>query len=363
MLRATWRSVFARKLRLFLSAFAVILGVAFVAGSSSSPTPSTVRSPASTSGAVGDVIVRPAGAAGSGGGGLSSTRTVPGPLVEELSSVHGAARADGRITNFGTLVVAKNGKLIGGQGPPGIAVNYSEGPAAHGTPLATLETGRFPAAAGEVVLDSPRLASRATCSGTRSRSSRRRNGHASTESLVGTATFGGSALVGTSVVMFDTSEAQSLYLGGKDAYSAIWVTAAPGTSQEQLRTAVAAALPDGFEATTGDAAAARAATRIDEALSFVNTFLLVFAGVALTVGAFLIVNTFSILVAQRSRELALLRASARAAGRSRARCSSRRPSSASSGRRSASCSGSRSRSASGCCSGGSAWTSGPASSC
>ena len=67
-------------------------------------------------------------------------------------------------------------------------------------------------------------------------------------------------------------------------------------------------LPDGFEAATGDATAARAANRIDEALSFVNTFLLVFAGVALTVGAFLIVNTFSILVAQRSRELALLRA-------------------------------------------------------
>ena len=86
------------------------------------------------------------------------------------------------------------------------------------------------------------------------------------------------------------------------------MTAGPGTSQEDLRRAVAAALPEGFEATTGDAASARAANRIDEALSFVTTFLLVFAGVALTVGAFLIVNTFSILVAQRSRELALLRA-------------------------------------------------------
>jgi putative ABC transport system permease protein len=67
-------------------------------------------------------------------------------------------------------------------------------------------------------------------------------------------------------------------------------------------------LPEGFQARTGDATAARASNRIDEALSFVTTFLLVFAGVALTVGAFLIVNTFSILVAQRSRELALLRA-------------------------------------------------------
>ncbi len=308
MLRATWRSVFARKLRLFLSAFAVILGVAFVAGSYIFTDTLDRAFTGLTSGAVGDVIVRPAGASGSGGGGLSSTRTVPGPLVEELSSVQGAARADGRITNFGTLVVAKNGKLIGGQGPPGIAVNYSEGPAAHGTPLATLETGRFPAAAGEVVLDETTARKSGYLLGDEITLITSTERPRLTETLVGTATFGGSALVGTSVVMFDTSEAQSLYLGGKDAYSAIWVTAAPGTSQEQLRTAVTAALPDGFEATTGDAAAARAATRIDEALSFVNTFLLVFAGVALTVGAFLIVNTFSILVAQRSRELALLRA-------------------------------------------------------
>ena len=68
------------------------------------------------------------------------------------------------------------------------------------------------------------------------------------------------------------------------------------------------ALPKDTQAATGDATAARAASRIDDALSFVTTFLLVFAGIALTVGAFLIVNTFSILVAQRSRELALLRA-------------------------------------------------------
>ncbi|HWO50464.1 MAG TPA: FtsX-like permease family protein, partial [Ornithinibacter sp.] len=126
--------------------------------------------------------------------------------------------------------------------------------------------------------------------------------------LVGTASFGGSTLVGASVVMFDTAQAQELFLQGEDAFSQVWVTAAPGTSQEQLLAAVTKALPKDTQAATGDATAARAASRIDEALSFVTTFLLVFAGIALTVGAFLIVNTFSILVAQRSRELALLRA-------------------------------------------------------
>ena len=69
-----------------------------------------------------------------------------------------------------------------------------------------------------------------------------------------------------------------------------------------------AALPDGMEAVTGDEAADEAASDLLEAISFITTFLLIFAGISLVVGAFLIVNTFSILVAQRSRELALLRA-------------------------------------------------------
>ncbi len=311
MLRATWRSLFARKLRLLLSAFAVVLGVAFVSGSYVFTDTLDQAFTGLTSGAVGDVIVRPGSSADSGGGfggGTSGARTVPASLVEELAAVPGAARADGRITNFGTFVVGKDGKLIGGSGPPGIAVNYTAGPAANGVPVATLERGRWPAAEGEIVMDTttadkagylvgetvplvtateqPRLSAR----------------------LVGTAAFGGSTLVGSSVVMFDTAQAQELFLQGEDVYSQVWVTAAPGTSQEELRSAVTKVLPKDTQAATGDATAARAASRIDEALSFVTTFLLVFAGIALTVGAFLIVNTFSILVAQRSRELALLRA-------------------------------------------------------
>ena len=97
-------------------------------------------------------------------------------------------------------------------------------------------------------------------------------------------------------------------MGGKDAFTDIWVTAEEGTSQAALRDAVAKTLPAGFEAVTGDRAADEAASDVNEAVSFIGTFLLVFAGVALVVGSFLIVNTFSILVAQRSRELALFRA-------------------------------------------------------
>jgi putative ABC transport system permease protein len=308
VLRATWRSVFARKLRLFLSAFAVILGVAFVAGSYIFTDTLDRAFTGLTSGAVGDVIVRPSGTGEGGGPGAAGSRTVPGALVPELAAVPGAARADGRITNFGTFVVTKAGKLIGGQGPPGIAVNHSEGPAAHGVPSAVLESGRWPAADDEVLLDESTARKSGYLLGERVALVTATEQGRIEATFVGTASFGGSALVGASVVMFDTHRAQQLYTDGKDAYSAIWVTAAPGTSQEQLQAAVTRSLPRGFEASTGDATAKRASTRIDKALSFVTTFLLVFAGVALTVGAFLIVNTFSILVAQRSRELALLRA-------------------------------------------------------
>src|SRR4029077_9029204 len=93
-----------------------------------------------------------------------------------------------------------------------------------------------------------------------------------------------------------------------DAFSTIWVTADPGVSQTTLRDAVARDLPPGVRALTGDDAADESASQVLQGVKFLQTFLLIFAAVALVVGAYLIVNTFSILVAQRSRELALLRA-------------------------------------------------------
>ena len=310
MLKATWRNVFAHKLRLFLSAFAVILGVAFVAGSYIFTDTLDRAFTGLTSGAVGDVIVQPGSSDDeeASGPGALGTRTVPASLVDELGAVPGAARADGRVSNFGTFVVGKDGKLIGGQGPPGIAVNRTEGPAANGIPSATLESGRWPEAPDEVVLDPSTARKAGYLLGERIPLVTTSEVPRIEVTYVGTASFGASALVGASVVMLETSKAQEVYLGGEDAFSAVWVTAAPGTSQEQLLASVKEVLPEGFRAATGDATSERASTRIDEALSFVTTFLLVFAGVALTVGAFLIVNTFSILVAQRSRELALLRA-------------------------------------------------------
>ncbi len=306
MLRASWKSLMARKLRLFMSAFAIILGVAFVAGSFVFTDTLGRSFDSIMNSTVGDVVVRPV----AGEVDLEAqptSETLPGSLVKELADTPGAARADGNITNFGTFVVGKDGKLIGGFGPPGIGANYTDGPAAKGLQPLSLDAGRWPEATGEVVLDE-RTADKAgyligekvniVSSGSQPRIEAR---------LVGIATMeGGTA--GASLAIFDTAEARTLFVEGKDVYNDIWVTAQDGTSQAELRDAVAAKLPAGVEAVTGDAAAKAAASDVQEALGFITTFLLVFAGVALVVGSFLIINTFSILVAQRSRELALFRA-------------------------------------------------------
>ena len=295
-----------RKLRLFMSAFAIVLGVAFVAGSFVFTDTLGRSFEAITSSSVGDVVVRPA-ATSSDFEDTPSTATLPGSLATTLADTPGAARADGNITNFGTFVVGKNGKLIGGFGPPGLGLNFTDGPAAKGLQPWTLTVGDWPDAPGEVVLDE-KTADKAgylvgekvniVTSGSQPQVQAR---------LVGIASMEG-GLVGASVTLFETSQAQTLFTEGKDLYTDIWVTAADGTSQEELRAAVASQLPRDVEAVTGDKAAAQAATDVQEALGFITTFLLIFAGVALVVGSFLIVNTFSILVAQRSRELALFRA-------------------------------------------------------
>ena len=127
MLRATWKSLLARGLRLFMSAFAVMLGVAFVAGSLVFTDTLGRAFTSIMAGTVGDVVVRPAG--GSGDDATQTTRTLPASLAADLAGVEGVARADGNVTNFATFVVGRDGKVIGAQGAPGLGLNYHDAPA------------------------------------------------------------------------------------------------------------------------------------------------------------------------------------------------------------------------------------------
>lgn len=306
MLRATWKSLWARKVRLLLSTFAIVLGVAFVAGSLVFTATLDRSFQSIMTGSVSDVTVRPKGA--SADDLATGSQTVPKAVLKDVRSVPGVERVEPGVASFTTFVVDQDNKMVGGSGAPGIGLAYHDAPAAHGIPGLSISVGRAPAKAGEVVMD-PRTAERAgylvgetvtvVTPGKKPRISAK---------LVGLVEYSnGSGLAGASLVAWDLKTAQSLYLD-KPGYSNLWVVTDQSKSQKEVRDAVAKILPSGLEAETGDKVADEAGDDIKQALSFITTFLLIFAGVALVVGSFLIVNTFSILVAQRSRELALLRA-------------------------------------------------------
>jgi putative ABC transport system permease protein len=307
MIKAALKSLLGRKLRLLMSTFAIVLGVAFVGGSlifSDTLGRSFTALFAST---VGDVVVRPADAAANG---TASTVGIPASLVDHLdSSVPGAARVDGNVTAFGVYVVDKDNKVVGGQGPPAIGGNYSDAPAGHGLTGLALTQGKPPSGPDEVVFDAKTAERSGYFIGEKVHIVTASDQALLTPKLVGILDFPeGGSLNGATFVAFDTKRAQDLFLDGRDEFTDLWVTADDGVSQTELRDQVAAELPAGLEAVTGDDAADEAASDLLDAISFLRTFLLIFAGISLVVGAFLIVNTFSILVAQRSRELALLRA-------------------------------------------------------
>lgn len=120
----------------------------------------------------------------------------------------------------------------------------------------------------------------------------------------------GNVAAGGSLVLFDTATAQKLF-GKPGTYEEIDVKAAPGTAQAALRAEIEKLLPRHAKdatATTGQKLADDEARQIASDLSNFNTTLLSFAGIALFVGIFIIANTFTMLVAQRTKELALLRA-------------------------------------------------------
>jgi putative ABC transport system permease protein len=145
MLLVTWRNLFARKVRLLLSAFAIVLGVAFVAGSLIFTDTLAKTFDGIVEGSVPDAMVRLEGSANDENGGfVLDERTIPAALVAELEQVPGVARADGNVEGVGMWVVDSDGKLVGGQGAPTLAFNYNDAPSITGEQSVTVASGRAP---------------------------------------------------------------------------------------------------------------------------------------------------------------------------------------------------------------------------
>jgi len=299
VLRATLRTALAHKGRLLLSALSVVLGVAFVAGTYVF-TDTLQRTFGDLFGQVQpDILVSPAAEAPSTG-----VDTLPGSALQVLAGVDGVAAADGLVQVFGVTLVAADGEAVGTGGAPTFGVSWSDEQDL--SPLRLVE-GRGPAGPDEVAVDVQALESSGYAVGDQVRVLT--PGQSVQARLVGAFRFGASStLAGATFTAFTPQRAQDLLLGG-DRWTQLRASAVDGVSQRTLADRVQAALAgDPVEVQTGEEAADEATEALTQGLTFVTTFLLVFAGVALVVGAFIIVNTFSVLIARRTRELALLRA-------------------------------------------------------
>ncbi|GCE01007.1 ABC transporter permease [Embleya hyalina] len=301
MLRTSLRNLVAYKVRLALTALAVVFGVAFVAAVlvfgdtlKAAMTDAALREHRGIS-----VDVRATKHS------VDHLQTPPlsEALVGKLRALPGAASVTGHVTGF-TAVVDRDGRLVGKKSKA-TGANALPGPDGK-DPRYTLTAGRLPAKAGEVALDTRTAKAAKYKVGDRIRIVAR--GPVLDRSVVGVFTTDSAAVeAGGSLTLLDTATAQELYLE-PGVYSELRLHARPGTSQEQLRAAAAPLIPKGAEALTGDALRRDDRNKVDKEIASLRTLLLVFAGIALFVGSFIIANTFSMLVAQRTRELALLRA-------------------------------------------------------
>jgi putative ABC transport system permease protein len=304
MWKTTLKSVRAHKRRLLATCLAVMFGVAFlsatlVVGDTMTAGFSDIFA---ESNAGTDAVVRNATQVGEDD--IVERGRVDADLAQQIAAVDGVAAAAPEIWGYGRIVGA-DGDPLGGNGPPTFAANWITDDGLNPYDLAE---GRPPAAPGEAVVDKGAAEEGDLAIGD---TTTIRVPEPVEVTIVGLASFAGADSAGpTTYAAFTTDWASELLLPGEpDKATSIRVAAEPGVSQAELVDRLDPVLPDGVESLTGAQLTAEMEDDIQgDFLGFFSQALLVFAGVSLVVATFSIYNTFSILVAQRTRESALLRA-------------------------------------------------------
>ncbi len=306
MLRTTLKSIMGHKSRLIGTAFAVILGVSFLVGTLVF-TDSVGKAFDSLFASVyedTDAEVRSTETIDTGFGGELRSN-MDESYAETVAGVDGVAAVDPYV--FGTgQIVDSDGEPIGnpGQGPPTFASSWNINEEIN--PWNLLDGGRAPTGPDELVVDSATattgnldMGDRVGVIGT--------SGVREFE-LVGIAKFGDTdSPGGASFALMDLATAQE-FLDLEGELTGVSIVADDGISQEEIVARVSEVLDGPVEAITGAQLTEESQSAIQDGLSFFNIFLTVFAMIALFVSSFVIYNTFSILIAQKQRELALLRA-------------------------------------------------------
>ena len=302
MLRVTLRGLLAHKVRLVATAVAVLLGVAFMTGTqvlTSSISASFDKVFADVYASI-DVVVRSNTKVETPFG--SERARIDETLVPVIAGVDGVRAAEGQVVAQIRVLDREGEPLVASQGPPNFGLNWLTSSDLNGW---TIVDGAPPTGPGDIVLDAKTAADGSYAVGDPVRVSV--TGGVQDFRIVGVAKFGKlDTWGGAQAALFETTTAQAL-VGEPGKFD--WISVAgKDVTQAALTDRIAGAIPRDAEAITGAEFTAESQDAFQKLIAVFNTFLLTFALIALFVGSFIIYNTFSIIVAQRTRELALLRA-------------------------------------------------------
>src|SRR6476620_1673453 len=217
MWKVTWRNLMARKIRLALSGFAIILGVAFVAGSFIFTDALSGAFNGIVKGPTADVEVHPKGADDFSA--AQDTRLLSAADVDKLKQLSEASNVQGGVSVQNLWVLDSDNKLIGGNGPPGLGFNYTDMTAITGEQIVTLSKGTLPHGPDEIALDEG-TADKGNYSVGDTVTLVPPGGDLTIHvKLTGLIHFGSSGgLVGATLTVFDTSGIQDRFFDGKDVY-------------------------------------------------------------------------------------------------------------------------------------------------
>jgi putative ABC transport system permease protein len=301
MLALVLRGFMQRKLRVLLTGIAVALGVALMAGTYvlTDTINHSFAGIFQTANRGHDVVITPTQVLGRNSG--SETTPITDAMLARVRATAGVAEADGSIFSPGTFLDVHRKRLTAGGAPAFVASKVSA-PFNSYSPV----TGGFPRSANQVAIDE------ATAERAKLKVGHQMlvaGGSAPTKryTIVGVLKFGGGeSFGGAGIAVLTLAEAQRV-VGEPGAFDQIDVAAKSGVTPTDLRRRLRAVLPRTVDVRTGAEQAKHDTAELESDLGFLRTFLLVFAYVSLVVGAFIIFNTFSITVAQRTREFGLLR--------------------------------------------------------
>jgi len=307
MIRVALRGLAGRKFRTVLTAIAIVLGVAMMSGAyvltdtiDKAFNAIFVESYAGT-----DAVVSGKGADISFEGEQSQSPPVPEDVLEQVRAVDGVEVATGSVTDFQTKLLKPDGESIDTGGAPSFAFGFETAPEYDRFNPLNLVEGRWPSGSEEVAIDEGVADDESLAVGDRIGVAAL--GPAREFEIVGIARYGDvSSLGGATFAIFDVPTAQTL-VDKEGQLDAVQAAAQDGVAPKELVARIRGELGTSVTVRSGTEQASEDSDEVATFTSIIRYFLLSFAGIALFVGAFVIFNTLSITVAQRTREFATLR--------------------------------------------------------